>query len=154
MNQNNPERFWRRVVKTDSCWIWTGHIHKKTGYGDLSYGGKHQGAHRVAYQIAVGPIPDRMSVLHHCDVRACVRPDHLFLGTQADNIEDMQSKNRGIFGEKHWSVKLNEEAVRSIRAAHIPRKNTGELARRFGINPRHVVAIVRGERWGHLDKCA
>lgn len=154
MNWNTPDRFWARVVKTASCWLWTGHIHKKTGYGNLSYHGKQQGAHRVAYQIAVGPIPDWMSVLHRCDVRACVRPDHLFLGTQADNIEDMQKKNRGSFGEKRWSARLSEEAIRIIRAAYIPRKNTGELARRFGVNPRHIVAIVRCERWKCAERCA
>ena len=154
MNWNTPERFWARVQKTDFCWIWTGVIHKVTGYGYLSYHRKHQGAHRVAYQIAIGPIPDGMSVLHQCDVRACVRPDHLFLGTQADNIEDMMDKNRGSFGERHWRAKLNEEAVRIIRSAYISRKNTGELARRFGVNRRHIVAIVRGERWNHLEACA
>jgi hypothetical protein len=127
-----------------------GCTHKVTGYGDLSYNGKRQGAHRVAYRIAVGPISDGMSVLHRCDVRACVRPDHLFLGTQAVNIEDMKQKNRGSFGGKRWSAKLNEEAIRIIRATYVPRKNTGELARRFGVNPRHIVAIVRHERW----KCA
>lgn len=90
-------RFWRRVDKTDDCWLWTG------GSNGLGYGvfgiatGQTMGAHRYSWQIVFGPIPDGMFVCHQCDTPACVRPDHLFLGTHEDNMVDMVSKGRQAY---------------------------------------------------------
>lgn len=86
-------RFWQRVEKTDGCWRWTGPLHA-FGYGLIWRGGNNVGAHRISWEIHVGPIPDGLFVLHRCDNPPCVRPDHLFLGTQADNIHDMVAKGR------------------------------------------------------------
>jgi len=92
-------RFWSFVNKTDGCWIWTGSTNKK-GYGQMSQGKRglrplH--VHRVSWEIHNGQIPDDQCVLHRCDNPACVRPDHLFLGTEKENTRDMMSKERG-----HW----------------------------------------------------
>jgi HNH endonuclease len=82
--------FWDNVRKTDNCWIWAGHIDSE-GYGECSHG---KSAHRVAYKLATGQDPGESFVLHKCDTPACVRPDHLFLGTHLDNVRDMDAKGR------------------------------------------------------------
>lgn len=88
-------RFWSHVHKTPTCWVWTGTTNKsRRGYGIMVHGGVRVQAHRLAHTLLVGPIPEGMFVCHHCDNPPCVRPDHLFLGTQADNIHDMMQKGR------------------------------------------------------------
>ncbi len=98
------ERFWAKVNKEGPivrdgltpCWMWTGTLSRR-GYGSLSRGRRDQGhvrATRLSWELHVGPIPDGLFVLHHCDNPPCVRPEHLFLGTQRDNITDMVSKGR------------------------------------------------------------
>jgi hypothetical protein len=90
------ERFWNKVQKTDDCWLWMGHRLAR-GYGMISMGGRKgrpELAHRVAYALTYGPIPEGVDVLHRCDNPPCVRPDHLFLGNQAENMADMRRKGR------------------------------------------------------------
>lgn len=95
------ERFWAKVDKTDDCWLWTAH-RQATGYGQFSPSPGHPvGAHRFAWELAHGPIPAGMYVCHHCDVRACVRVDHLFLGSPRDNMADMVAKGRGTGSITH-----------------------------------------------------
>lgn len=93
----NAERFWAKVEKTPLCWIWLGARTSK-GYGNIGWGPRgavhNTSAHRFSYQLNVGVVPDNLYVLHRCDNRACVRPDHLFLGTARDNILDCFHKGR------------------------------------------------------------
>jgi len=86
-------RFWSKVKQTDGCWLWLG-AKDSDGYGSVKIGNRGTHAHRIAYALMVGHIPPGVSVLHSCDNRSCVRPDHLFLGTQLDNINDMIKKGR------------------------------------------------------------
>lgn len=87
-------RFWEKVRKSDGCWEWTaGRLGGR--YGDFMVGvGDHRSAHRYSWELHFGPIPVGMNVCHHCDNPGCVRPDHLFIGTQKDNLRDMQGKGR------------------------------------------------------------
>ena len=89
------ERFWEKVQKTDGCWLWTGAT-IAAGYGELAVGQprKPLRAHRLSWEMHHGPIPEGLLVLHHCDVRNCVRPEHLFLGTHQDNMADAYAKGR------------------------------------------------------------
>src|SRR6266567_1582450 len=89
------QRFWPKVRKTSTCWLWTGMKHYKFGYGFFQVGiGDRQLAHRISWKIHNGPIPDGLYVLHKCDTPPCVNPDHLFLGTYYDNMDDMDQKGR------------------------------------------------------------
>lgn len=98
MRQSTEQRFWAKVNKTDSCWLWTAYRNRK-GYGEFGMGG-HRGrmylAHRVSWEMANGTIPDGMYVCHACDVPACVNPSHLWLGTATDNNRDMFAKGRAV----------------------------------------------------------
>lgn len=124
----------------ERCWPWLG-AGKGNGYGHTSRGP----AHRVAYTLFVGPVPDGMDVCHKCDNRACVNPEHLFLGTRAENMADMKAKGRGAGGcRKH----IRESQVQEIRrrlAAGIPQ---AEIARCMDVNRGTVSAIKRGKSYG------
>ena len=150
------ERFWARVSKTDGCWLWVGASRTTFGYGVISRGGRRSqiGAHRASWEIHFGPIPDGMSVLHRCDNPPCVRPDHLFLGTQSDNIRDMARKARlggqcsseGTKGERNGNARLTEQQVAEIRALG-GTMSQQRIADRFGITQAHVSSILLRQRW-------
>lgn len=99
------DRFWAKVQKTDDCWLWTG-SRKPHGYGELNIGGKAILAHRVSWLLHnQGTILSDQCVCHRCDNPTCVRPDHLFLGTQAENLADMRAKGRAYVEPKHTHCK-------------------------------------------------
>jgi len=142
------ETFWLNVAKADDngCWLWQGRTMK--GYGSISLSGRNMAAHRLSYEMAFGAIPDGLWVLHKCDIRACVRPDHLFLDTVADNAADMTAKGRSANGERHGRAKLTEESVRAIRQLYQARIMTGrQLAARFQVSKQAISDIVRGVNW-------
>ena len=87
------DRFFQKVRKTDSCWLWTGALNSR-GYGAFGVNGKSVSAHRYSYETYVGPIPEGMVVCHSCDIRNCVNPQHLWVGSTADNNKDMFQKER------------------------------------------------------------
>lgn len=87
-------RFWARVAKGEGCWLWQGSV-SPNGYGRLTVDGEVVGAHRFAFELTSGAaVPDGFYVCHRCDNPTCVRPDHLFLGTPKDNVDDMIAKGR------------------------------------------------------------
>jgi hypothetical protein len=92
-NASIEERFFQKVNKTDSCWLWTGAVNSR-GYGSIGVAGKTTSAHRLSYLWFKGEIPEGMFVCHTCDIRACVNPEHLWVGTNSDNMKDMIAKDR------------------------------------------------------------
>lgn len=146
------ERFWERVEKSEGCWLWTGNV-LNTGYGSLEIQGRGEKrklmpAHRFAYADTYGPIPAGLIIRHDCDNRPCVRPDHLRVGTQQDNIDDMVARDRGAYGEKCGRAKMTEDAVRNIRAN--PDVPLRVFAEQYGVSRAAVSFARRGTNWKHL----
>lgn len=103
-------RFFAKVAKGDGCWLWTGATHRN-GYGSFKLrGGRQVRAHRFSWELARGPVPDGLSVLHRCDNRRCVRPEHLFVGTQRENLSDMVAKGRSATCGPRWHHTASETA--------------------------------------------
>ncbi len=149
------KRFQRYIgMPTESgCIIWTGHKNNH-GYGSIgseSQKGRMLLAHRVSYEIAHGPISDSIMVLHSCDNPSCVNPDHLFLGTQADNIADMVSKGRGPNGTKAWNSKLTDNDILEIRNRYASGGVTQRtLSDEFGISQSRICWIIKRKSWKHI----
>lgn len=145
-------RFWQRVLKSDGCWEWQGGV-AVHGYGRIHSNGSQIRVHRYSYELNVGPIPDGLYVLHRCDNRRCVRPDHLFLGTHLDNLADMYAKGRQRYrplrGEDHNQAKLNEGAVLDIRRRYEGETNQS-LAEEFGVSIDMIWRIGVRKNWRHL----
>jgi len=144
-------RFWDKVDRSGDCWVW---MASKRGHG---YGGfltperKPTTAHRFSWFLHNGPIPSGMCVLHKCDNRLCVKPDHLFLGTQLDNIRDRDEKGRQktLRGSVNINAKLNEDQVKIIK------RNRGFISQRclakaFGVTRGTITHIHTGRNWGHI----
>lgn len=139
------------------CWVFVG-CRLPSGYGRIKADGERKEvlAHRASWQVHKGAIPDGMCVLHRCDNPPCINPDHLFLGTFADNYLDMVSKGRArcaseqpkTRGSKHWKAKLTETQVREIIARKSESRKS--LASEFGTSARYISSIVCGHKWKYL----
>lgn len=150
------DRFFEKVdvQSPNECWMWTGSKSKK-GYGRIGLGRRESGnamAHRVSYELHVGPIPDGMVVLHKCDNPSCVNPDHLRVGTQVENLLDMRSKGRHRWGERpsgerHPMSKLTVEQVADIRSKRNHGQTLSSLAKEFGVVVGTIHFIVSGGTW-------
>jgi len=136
------EKFWSKVNKTADCWLWIGAV-SVNGYGTLNTGKATQQAHRVSWQLHNGPIPKDLQVCHRCDIRNCVRPDHLFLGTATDNMQDMVRKGR-------QNSKLDPSKVRDIRQRYAEGVSAKDLATAHGVDRSLVHLIVKRKLWVHV----
>jgi hypothetical protein len=162
-------RYWARVDKSGDCWLWTG---GKTvaGYGILYQGGRGSRriyAHRVAWELANGPIPDGLLVCHACDTPPCVNPAHLWLGTDSDNAWDKSRKGRSTTGDKHGlrlhpervprgersgAAKLTEVDVRTIRIRYAGGGVTQQrLADEYGVVNSLICLIIKRRLWAHVE---
>lgn len=152
MRRNTIEDFWRRVdVRgADECWGWLGQKDRR-GYGRFSINGKKFLAHRIALH-GVAKKQDKSVVCHSCDNPSCVNPSHLFVGTQADNVQDMLSKGRNRpnppSGERHHNSKLTEHEVFLIKQS---RATQVQLAEIFGVTQANISEIRRGRTWKHVQ---
>ncbi len=146
------ERFFSKVQKTDTCWEWTDDVHGGFGYGRLWRNGRYHRAHRVSYELHKGEIPDGMQVNHTCNNSSCVNPDHLYLGTQRDNIDDRVRADRSHRpqGVKHPMVKLTEDKVLQIRQMIKTGMYHRIIAEVFGVHKVTISDINTRKRWAHL----
>lgn len=163
--KEHAARFWSKVSKTNTCWLWTGSRDRHPRGKGLTYGTfgvgsrtdkscRHIKAHRVSWDLAYGAIPQGVMVLHRCDVPHCVRPDHLFLGKQADNMADMMKKGRGVqhTGVDHGNAKFTKQQVDNIRKRY--RKGAkkgsgaaGVIAAEFGVDRHTIQRIAIGKTY-------
>lgn len=145
--------FFAKVNKGKSCWIWTAYANED-GYGITSFRGRLMGAHRASWIIHYGDIPEDMRVLHHCDNPPCVNPEHLFLGTQLDNMRDCAAKGRIRSGEKRGENNpispLKNADVFEIRRLAMTGRTRIEIAKEFGVCRQSIDAIVNRETWTHI----
>lgn len=145
------ERFWAKVDKRgpDECWNWT--AGKSDGYGSIYGNGTRVRTHRLSYELHFGQIPRGLFVCHSCDNRSCVNPNHLWLGTNADNMADKARKGRGTIGVKNPGAKIDEATVLKISAAY--RGQIGDITRiasEFGVGYFTVFNVVHKKKWRHL----
>ena len=149
------QRFFAKIEKTPGCWNWVGNK-RSNGYGSIQKGGKGSptiSAHRYSYEIHKGPIPDGMFVMHSCDNPSCVNPDHLSIGTPAENTQDMIRKGRkrtvAPLGADNGKAKLNEDLVRYIRQND--GRSHASLARELGLSPNCIRGVRTRRTWSHIS---
>jgi hypothetical protein len=155
----SPEKFVsdfrKRLVRTTAgCLEWAG-ARDVNGYGRASWKGQTRLAHRLAYQVFVGPIPAGVNVCHRCDNPPCCETSHLFLGSQTANLADMRMKERGFVpvaprGERQFLAKLTEEKVLRIRAARTAGGRPKDLAAQYGVSPTCIVDVCKRKTWKHV----
>jgi hypothetical protein len=141
-------RYWSKVNKTDECWIWTAATTR--GYGVITIARQLHYAHRLGWEIANGPIPVGLHVLHRCDNPPCVRPEHLFLGTAAENLRDAAKKHRMSSGEQRSNHKATEADVLKMRDLHRQGLNARQMADQFPIGERTIRKILARRNWKHI----
>lgn len=151
------EKFWSSVYVGDSneCWEWKS-LSGTVEYADTSFNGISEHAHRIAYRITFGDILEGMCVCHHCDNPPCCNPNHLFLGTHQDNIDDRERKNRNKLpyskGENHGIAKLSEREIVEIRNLYINGDYSyRKLADMFGVSFGNIRKIIKKETWAWLE---
>lgn len=155
----NKETVLQNVHKAeDGCWYWTGNWNSFNGYGKIMVKRKYLKAHRFSYIVFKGEIPDGLKVLHSCDNKLCVNPDHLEAGTQKQNILDMYKRKRRVpyvFRVKRGSEvklsKLNEEKALKIKQLLSDNKSVREICELFGVKESTIRAIKKGQTWKHVS---
>lgn len=154
--RNAKEKFKESVFPNPvtKCWMWMACTNRRN-YGIMGIVSAPWLAHRYSYERFVGPIPDGLEVLHNCDNPSCVNPDHLRVGTQTENMRDMDMRGRRVNtpqrGERHGCSKLTADNVNSIRLRHSSPKDTATLALEFGVSTSAVRRIISGKNWKHRD---
>jgi hypothetical protein len=147
------ERIESKVLRIPEagCWVWMGSSQVR-GYGEIISNKRKHLAHRASYEAFVGPIPKGMYVCHACDNVACVNPNHLFLGTQKQNLQDMASKGRSTWGEKNPMAKLTEGKVKEIKQGLAAGKTDTELAKQFNISRSTIHGIRNSRLWSYVNE--
>jgi hypothetical protein len=158
-DETYPAYFWAKVEQRadDECWPWIG-SYRTQGYGQIQYQRVNRLAHREAWRLTHGDVPDGLLVCHTCDVKGCCNPAHLFLGTNADNSADMVTKGRQnttepkarARGGSHGKAKLTENQVLAMRADRNAGMSWRALGRQYGISHMQAKRICEGLNWAHV----
>lgn len=147
MNQKDIDRFNSKYkIMDNDCWEWQYKLTTK-GYGRFRFNNKTYRAHRISYEIHNGAIPSGMHVLHKCDNRKCVNPDHLFIGTNDDNVKDKLSKNRQCKGINQGLSKLTEQQVLEIRNSN---ESQVTLAKKYNVTQSLICFVKNRKIWTHI----
>jgi len=153
ISDKDINRFWRSVNKKDNCWEWVGCV-DDGGYGKITIKNCLISCHVVSYLIHFGYIQNGLCVCHSCDNRICVNPEHLWIGTNAENVADMVRKGRtgipGMYGEQIASSKLNANQIIKIKNLIAKGEYQYVVAKKFGVGQPTISAIVNGKSWKHI----
>lgn len=144
MNCQPIERFNKKFRVTPSCWIWVGA--KRKGYGNFFFCGSNVSAHRFSYEHHIGEIPEGLLVCHKCDNPACVNPEHLFVGSVAENTADMLKKGRQSKGAPPDKLAIKQNVIEKIHALHLTGLSNRKIANLLGVSPTHVFNVHKGYR--------
>lgn len=165
IERNEFEDKIEKLATECGCWFWGGTWNPRSGYGIFKAQGHQLGAHRVSWMVFRGPIPDGLQVLHKCDTRCCINPNHLFVGTQDDNIKDAVSKGRMASGDRnasrtkpeclkrgseHGLAKLNEAKILEIRGLFTEGIGNYRISKRYGVCKKTIQQIRRRNTWRHV----
>jgi hypothetical protein len=154
LTEEQIKRFWEKVDRNggpDSCWPWIGYV-DNPGYGGFAIKQRYYRASRIAYLVGIGPFPTDLHVLHRCDNTKCCNPNHLFLGTDADNAADCMAKGRNTLGERNGVSKLTDEKVREMRRRYADGGiSIRQLAREYGMTYSPVHLMLSGKAWKHVQ---
>ena len=145
--------FWEKVDRSGgetACWPWQA-SGLPAGYGRFLVNGHHVMAHRTAYSLTYGPIPDGSFVCHHCDNPPCCNPSHLFLGDHSANMRDRQSKGRYSNGEKHHAARLSQQDVDAIRVRLTAGEAAWAISRDYPVHPTAIYRIRNGKTWRAME---
>lgn len=145
--KRKPRQIRATVDPFTGCWICTSHALSKDGYPQLHAKNKSGNMSRILYESIYGELPKEMYVCHRCDNRSCINPDHLFVGTQQDNMDDMCAKGRGQSGERKPAAKLREEQVAEILSCS---DSAAKIASRYGVSSSTVLDIKRRKTWAFI----
>jgi hypothetical protein len=153
------DRFWSKVERGDGCWTWTAATNGRYGLFCVSRRGgpfnRRQYAHRCAYTLSHGPLNVGMYVCHRCDNPLCVRPDHLFAGSPADNHWDCRAKGRWVhvphIGEAHGRALVTVADVRRMRRLHTSGTRISAISVQFGVSETQAHRIVKRQSWRHVE---
>jgi hypothetical protein len=140
----SPAAFWSLADRSGDCWLWKGASHS-SGYGSFRFRGSQATAHRVAFQLENPAVEiGGMDICHRCDNRLCVRPDHLFVGTRQENVDDMMKKGRGPVGHKNGQAKLTPAQVAAIR---LDQRIHRLIAGQYGVDQAVISRIKNGRAY-------
>lgn len=145
------ERFYSKFIvnSENGCWEWAANRFPK-GYGCFKLNGKSNAAHRISYKIHVGEIKERMVICHKCDNPCCVNPNHLFMGTQKENLQDRNLKGRSIKGHKNGRCILTEKDIPIIKSLLKEKIDQRDIAKKFGVAQTTISSIKLNKSWSHL----
>lgn len=149
---SSEERFWKKVNKTETCWLWLASLFKE-GYGQFKVHGKNMLAHRFSWEITNGPIPKDILVLHRCPGKSdkrCVNPFHLYLGNDKNNVQDALNDGTFYIGSMKILAKLTESDIPEIRESLKLGESQSSISRRYGVTPAAISSIARNLTWTHV----
>lgn len=150
---NVESDFWHRVEKTEGCWLWKGpSLCSRTGYGRFRLDGKDWRAHRFALMSVSAPPFDGAFACHHCDVKHCVRPDHLYWGTPRQNTDDAVARRLMLRGQDHGRAVVTEQQVETVWEKRALQWKVKAIADHIEVRPHVVYAILEGHHWKHVQE--
>lgn len=147
LTRNNLSEF--TSVDASGCWNWILRLNDD-GYGKKTLDGKKRSAHVIVWILFNGDLPKGKCVLHKCDNRRCVNPDHLFVGTQLDNIQDMKEKGRARKGVTHFWAKINPAIVANMRSDRASGQTFKSIAEKYGVDEKTAWHAIKGRTWRHV----